>query len=128
MSLSPQSFDIFCEHVGFEVDERSGFAFAQGGYFVSVRNDPNAESLFGNFGDGQADAVDGDRSFENEVAHQFARRFNFEKPIGAAFFEDSNFTNAIDVAGDEVAVQAFANSERAFEINGRTDLQGLKVR
>src|SRR4051794_11244773 len=65
-----QSFDVLGEHVGFEVDGIAGLLGAQRGDGQRVRDDGDVEGAptVVEGGDGEADAVDGDRSLPDHVA------------------------------------------------------------
>lgn len=66
-----QALDVFGEEVGFEVHGVADLALMQGGDGEGVRDDPKAETFREHFGHGEADAIDGDAAFEDEVAQDF---------------------------------------------------------
>src|SRR5215218_9670906 len=71
-----QTFDVLGQHVDFEVDGIAGRLGAQGRDGERVRDDRDVEGPRNvvERGDGEADAVDGDRTLLDDVAQQLGRR------------------------------------------------------
>jgi hypothetical protein len=118
---------VFAQHIGFKIHRVADFAFAQGGDFEGVGDDPDAEAFFGHIGDGEADAVHGDGAFEDDVAQDIGGCGNVEDVVGAGAFPAGDFAEAIHVAGDEVSAEASACGEGAFEVYMRARLHELQV-
>ena len=70
-------------------------------------------------GDGEADAVDGDRAFHRHVTFDFGRDAHAEPPVGPFGCQARDAANAVHVALDEVAAEFLAAGERTFEIDAR---------
>ena len=69
-------------------------------------------------GDGEADAVDGDRAFFGDVAAQILRDADGEPPVFAFGREARDAADAVNVTLDEMAAEARSGGERALEIHG----------
>ncbi len=117
--------DVFAEDIGFEIDQITGAAGLEIGDIARVRDDPDAEPVAADAGDGQADAIDGDRAFLDDVAHDGRRRFDVEDVILAVLFEPPHLAPGIDVAEDEVAVEPGIGPERALEVDASNRNQNL---
>ena len=63
LSVGEEFFDVFGEHVTFEVDAGTGLIGAERSVFKGMRNDGDREFAVGDAGDGEADAIDGDAAF-----------------------------------------------------------------
>ncbi len=124
---SEEFFDVFAEEIGFEVDLGAGGPLAQGGDLVGVRDDPDPESARDEVGDGEADAVQGDRSFEDDIAHDVGRGGDIQEPILAGPFPAEDCAQSVDVAGHEVAAQLGRGAEGALEVDEGSDPAELEV-
>lgn len=102
-------------------------AAAEVGDLMGVGNDPNGQPVRPDFGHGQAHAVDGDGAFHDDVAHEFGRRNDAEVPVGAALLEDVHPSRAIDVAGDEMAMDTAVREEGSLQIDEGAGLEELEV-
>ena len=120
-------FDVFGEHIEFQVDSVTDFSGAEVGGFARVGDDPGGEVIRANFGDGEADAIDGDGALEDEVAGGLGREGDLEEEIGAAGFQLEDGGGAIDVALDEVAAHAGIGAHGAFEVDPVAGLEGAEV-
>src|SRR5579862_6709214 len=79
--LRNKFLDVFAQQIRFEINGVSDLPFPQRGDFVSVRNDPDAKALLVDAGDRQADAIHGNRTFEDHVAHDLGWRCNVEHVV-----------------------------------------------
>ena len=70
------------------------------------------ERPVGGFGDRQRDAVDGDRSFGHDVAHQLRRGIDVDVPGVADRSDRRDPPGAVDVALDDVAVRGGRSTAR----------------
>src|SRR5436190_2530598 len=118
---------VFAEQVCLEVHGISNRALAQRGVFIRVRNDPDAKTFFAHTGDGEADSVHGDGSFEDNVTHHFRRRGDVEHVILAGAFPPPNLSDAVNVAGDEMASEFGIGAERTFQVHERAGPGELQV-
>ena len=62
-----EASDLLGDHVGFEVDTATGAKLAEESDFEGVRNEQDFERRVFNFVDGQADPVDRDGAFLEEI-------------------------------------------------------------
>jgi hypothetical protein len=126
-SGSEKLFDVFTEEVGFKIHGIADLAFAKRGDFISVRDDPDAETVFLHGSDGEADAIERDRTFVDHVAHDFGRCGDIEDVIALDAFPPGDLADAIDVAGDKMAAEFAARTEGAFEIYASTNFSELEI-
>ena len=65
--------------------------------------------------DREADAVNGNRSFENQITIQFGGNADFQPPVFVAdLLEGNKFARAVNVSLHDVTVKAAGRGERAF--------------
>jgi hypothetical protein len=76
-----------------------------------------AVAAVGDVVDGQADTIDCDRALEGEKARERLRRRDGEQPRLADALEACDRADAVDVAADEVAVEAVAGAQRLLEVD-----------
>lgn len=105
----------------------AGVAVLEGSDGAGVGDDPGGEGFCGDGGDGEADAIESDGAFVDDVFEEWFGNGGFEEKIGAALLEGFNLGEAIDVAGDEVAVHAAIDGERALEVYASSGLSKLEV-
>src|SRR5687768_10451405 len=77
-------------------------------------------------GDGEADAVEGDGAFGGDEFHEVARGFDGEAAFGSHGALDEA-GGAVDVALDEVAVEAIAGLERPLDVDAVAGLEQAEV-
>ena len=76
--------------------------------------------------DGQADAVDRNRAFFNDIAcAALAGKFDFEIPRIAFPVEPPDAADAVDVALNNMAAESRIGSHRPLEIDDRADVARL---
>src|SRR5579872_2110737 len=114
--------DIFAENIALEIYSVARLAITKVGVLVGVGN-------YGNFRDtravipargGEADAVDGDRAFRNDVPREILGNFH-AKPPAVAFstfaVEMCHAACAVDVTLNKVATQFFAGGGWLLEVD-----------
>jgi hypothetical protein len=82
-----------------------------------VGNNPGDETSRQHVSNRQADSIDGDRTFDGDVARESGWQFDFETVIGALFCKIDNVSGAIDVALHEVSTEAVSRAEGALKID-----------
>lgn len=120
-------FDVFSDEVGFQVDEVAGFSVAEGGDFVSMGNDPDAEAFFKDAGHGEADSIDGDRAFVDDIPHDVGGGIDIEHIILTLAFPALDPAGAVDVAGDDMPAEPSVRRQWTFEVYQRARLHGVQV-
>src|SRR6185369_8843128 len=83
------------------------------GDFERMRDEVNLEHAALHMVHGQAHAVDADRALAGDVAGKLVRGAHLED----ALLEAGHFSDAVDVAGDEVAAEALAHGEGFFKVH-----------
>ncbi len=78
-------------------------------------------------GDGQADSIDGNGAFLNDVPHDRRRRFDVEDVVLAIALEAPHFSTSVDVTEHEVTVEPRIRAERTLEIHQGTFLHEFKI-
>jgi len=131
LSLSPGSnkfLDVFAEQIGFEIHGVAHFALPQGGDFVGVGDDPDAEILFFDARHSEADAIDGDGTLRDDITHHFRRRSDVEHVILPGTFPADDFTEAIKHLNPRKPVVIVSDSAAVTEkVRGLADALVLKV-
>src|ERR1700678_1259881 len=79
-SFRHEPLQIAGDHVYFYVDTVVHFELAQSGHLQRVRNDIDVEAASGDVVDGQADAVDANRTLGRHEAHQGGRQLELQAP------------------------------------------------
>lgn len=90
-------------------------------------DDPDVETTSLHFSHGQADAVDGNGSFRNQVTFASIGDFDFQHVVGSLPLPADHGSGAVDVAGDEVAAEAGIGAERPLEVDAAAGLQSQEV-
>src|SRR5690348_3060349 len=85
-SLGSKPLDVFAQNIRLQVHRISELAPFQSCNLQCVRDNPDAETLFANLGDSQADSIDGDGAFRDDIAHNSRRRSNLQHPVGPGCF------------------------------------------
>ena len=93
-----------------------------------MRNEGHAESIVLDIDERQADAIDRDRTFAGHLGELSRRSAELHRtPIGVVV-PGVDGADGVDMAGDVVAADRVAGSERLFEIDHRTGQQFAEVR
>ena len=69
--------------------------------------------------DGEADAINADRTFQNDVAREVFRDAHTVPPVFAFRGEMRYLANRVHVTENKVAAKFLARGERPFEIDAR---------
>ena len=118
---------IFTDQIEFQVDE----AFRGDGLdicmFEGIRDDSNVE--FGSFDveDGEADAIEANGSFFDDEVAEFLREFEAVFPTAIHVFPFEAGGGGIDMALDDVAVEATVHHHTSFEVDEVAWLPAAKV-
>ena len=117
------ALNIFSQNVGFQIDGIAGNAIADIGVFVGVGNHRNFGDAIVPARNGQADAIDGDGAFGNDVARQVRWNFDSVDPTVAVRREVRNAAGAIHVTENKMAAEFFSGGKWLFEIYARASFQ-----
>ena len=121
------AFDVFGEKVELEVDAVAGGAGVEVGVGVGVRDDPAGEAVLRDFGDGEADAIDGDAAFIDEVVGRLGGEGDLEAVVGAVLGVVEEFGGGIDVALDEVSAHFGSGVEGGLEVDFAAELDAAEA-
>src|SRR5437899_5154440 len=91
-------------------------------------DDPDAKPLFLDCRHRQADPIDGDGTFEDDVAHDLLWRGNVQNVVLPAPFPTGNLAEAVDVTGDKMATEITVRSQGAFQVDQRSRANKRKIR
>src|SRR5581483_768750 len=118
-----QLLDVLADQIDLEVDVLELALLRQRGGGLRVRDDRDLEAAPVDAVDREADAVDGDRAFLDDVAEQL--RLGADRHVDglAARTHFIDAADAVDVAGDQVAAEAIAEAHRPLEVHRRAGLQ-----
>src|SRR5438093_1911197 len=109
--------DVLGHDVHLDVDAVAGALAPDGGRGKGVRNYRHREALVGHPGDGQADAIDGNGSFFNDVGGEILRDANLH-PAGFALRPDSHdCPHVIHMSLHQMPSQARVQSEWALQVH-----------
>src|SRR5215472_10333210 len=114
------ALDVFSQDVALEVHRVAGLSVADVGVVIGVRNDGHFRDAIVPPRDGEADAVNRDRSLRNDVACQLIGDFDAVPPVFAFSREMRNAADRVHVSQNKVAAQFLARSERLLEIHAQT--------
>ena len=109
--------EVAGEHICFYVYSGAGFVSGEEGVLHSVRNDGESELLFMNVVDGEADAVDGDASFGDNVLYELFGDFDVDVGgVGeSVYFGD--FSDGVDVSLYDVSFESVAELHGGFHVD-----------
>ena len=99
-------FNIFSDDVAFEVHRFARLFAEQDGLRAGVRNDGDREVCVRHRRDRQADTVNGDRAFFDDVAQQGSGGLDLDPDRVVLALLRGNRARAVDVAGDDVTAEA----------------------
>jgi len=105
------------QNVRFEVESPAGFSTAERRQFQRRGYQRDFKNVFVGGGDGETDAVDGDRAFGRQVFRERVGGFDAETRfilVGDLMHQDAD---GVDVALDEMAVETIAEFQRAFDVD-----------
>jgi hypothetical protein len=75
----------------------------------------------------EADAIDGNGTLRHHVAHHVVWREDFEHPILARLLPADNAADAVDVAGNQMTVEAATGLEGALQIHQGSFVSKLEI-
>src|SRR3954447_3404418 len=114
---------VLREHVDFQVDGSPRRRAAERGALQRLRDERHGEPLLAEVGDGQRDAVDGDRALLDDVAQQRGLGVDGHDPREPLVAHLADHAEAVDVALDDVAAQAVGRPQRQLEVDGAVGLE-----
>ena len=128
MALGEIAFDVSAEDVDFEVDGVAGGTVADVGVLIGVGDHGNFgdRKLAGGrpAGDGEADAVNGERAFPDDVGREACGDLDAEEPGVAVLTKVRHAADGVHVAEDEVAAEFLSGGQRLLEIYASTGSEG----
>ena len=80
-------------------------------------DDPETEAIFAERGDGQADAIDGDRPLLDQVTGSGFRQRDDQIEIRSLGFRGEDLGRGVDVPLHEVTAEASVGTQGSFEIH-----------
>lgn len=130
LAFGEVTLDVFCENVDFEVHGIAGGEIGDVGVPEGIRDDGDFGDirLILPIGDGQANAIDGDGAFTDDVRREFGGNLDAEIPGVALRCEVHDAADFVHVAKDEVAAEFFACGKRLFEVDSGARLKERKRR
>src|ERR1700747_398017 len=119
-SRCDEALDVFREDIHFDVDCVIDGHRVDVGVLMREGNDGDVGDAIVRMpaGDGEADTVDGDRTFFDDVAAQILRDADGEPPVVAFGDERRDAPDSVDVALNEMAAEASGGGKWALEIHG----------
>src|ERR1700730_8054197 len=114
-----EPLDVLGEDVTFEIHGFAGGAGPERCHGQRVRDDRDAEAVVVRRGNGEADAVHGDRALVHDVAHNFGRRVEtHERRAVGLLLAGAHGAGAVDVTLHEVAAEPVGQPQRPLEVDG----------
>src|ERR1035437_214109 len=118
--------DIFSDYIAFKIYRIAGSTFAQIGVRVGIGDDGDLRDAIFPARDGEADAVDGDRAFADDIAGEIFRDFDGQPPAVAFALQFGDPADRVNVAENEVTAEFFSGGERLLEVDERAGFQGVR--
>src|SRR3954447_9696163 len=113
---------ILGDHVDLQVHGAAHVGAAQVRAFQRLGDQRHVEGRVVDPGDGQADAVDGDRALLNHVAQQLGRRLDGHHAGEAVLRDARDDADAVDVTLHDVAAQARVRAQGEIQVDLRAGL------
>ncbi len=110
-------YNCFCEDVGFEVHGPAEWAAGEGGAVEGGGDEGHFKMIVFYGGDGEADAVEGDGALRDDKFGEFGRGAEGQACFVGAVAPGEEFGDAVDVALDDMAIEAGCGQERALEMD-----------
>src|SRR6267378_2174371 len=123
-----QALDVLCEDIALDVYGVARLERREIRVFVGEGDDGSFDDAVVPAGDGQADAVEGDRAFHRDVSREFFGHANAEPPVRAFGFEARHAADPVHVALHEMSAQFFHRCQGTFEIDARAGLHFAETR
>src|SRR5450830_1451665 len=115
------AFNITRNQVNFQIDLAVDFQVLECGDLNRVRNQVDREAAAAgdvfHTVDGERNAVDYDGAFVGEILVECRRGFDDQFPGFADRFKFAHHAEAVDVAGDQMAAEAFCQGQGFFQID-----------
>ena len=92
-----------------------------------VGDDPDREGILADFGDGEADAVDGHGAFVGQVSCELGGQFEIQAKIASVFFGATEGDRRVHMTLHEVPPQSAADRQGSLEIHAGAGLQRAEV-
>jgi hypothetical protein len=113
LGLGLAALGVLGEDVDLDVEHGAGEQAVEAGRLVGVGDDGDLDDALAQRGDGETDALDGDRSLGDDVADEDLGEFKAQAPVGVGGaggdgVERDEAGGAVDVALDDVAAEGRA--------------------
>lgn len=126
-AVAKSAFDVLACDIDFEVCAVSDALCADHGGDLGVRDQRYREGVVLCVNDGKACAIDSDVSFGDDIAHEVERDAK-GIILGIAFGDlVDHFDGGVYVALDIMPTDGAVRAQRAFEVDGRADLERSEV-
>lgn len=112
-----QPLDVFRQNVELEVNESAGLRLFQIRMHPRVRNNPSDETLGQHFSGCQADSVNSDGAFCDDVARELHRQLDLKSIVSALLCKVDNARGAINVALHEMSPQGVSRGEGTLKVH-----------
>src|SRR5436190_14001560 len=119
---------VLREHVDFQIDGSPRRRSAQGRPLQRLGDERHREPVVAEVGDGQRDAVDGDRTLLDDVAQQRRLGVDDDDPREPLVTHLAHHGEAVDVPLDDVSAQAVGGPQRQLEVDGAVRLERAERR
>lgn len=116
-----ESLDVFADHIGFDIDMLSLIFKSNRGPLGGVRYNADGETLPVTTVNRQTGAVHGNRALGNHVARQRLGGLNGDDDGIADRLPPLDRSNAVDMAGNQVTVNAVRKAHGSFQIDTIAD-------
>src|SRR5258708_7122144 len=120
------ALDVAREHVDLEVHVRAWRQGAQGRHCPRVRDEVHLEAQTLDAIDRKAYSIDRDRALARDEARERRGRLDHEPRASAQLFERDDFAHGIDVARDEMPVDALAEAQRLSQVHFTPRLEPVR--
>src|SRR5438552_8336697 len=122
------SLHVLGEQIELEVHHVTGLRHFQVRGTERVRNDPGSEALVIYLCNREADPINDDRSFFDDITHILRGQPDLKSPIAGLFVQGSDGRGAIDMPLHEMPSQSRAGRERSLQIDGAATLECSQIR
>src|SRR2546423_3984354 len=116
-SSGEQALDVLRQDVDLEVDGGARTQLGERGRGERVRDERDLDAPVVEGGDGQRDALDGDRALLDAVAEELGRRLDAQADAVALGVRPLPGPDAVHVALDVVAAERLAGPERRLDVH-----------
>src|SRR5437762_11937020 len=109
--------DVLADHVAFEVDAIAGLDAAQVRVLHGERHELHVEPIGAQAGDGEADAVHGDRAFVYEKGREAWRKTDGEPVKLGVLAQLLHVADGVHVSLHEVSAESAVGAQRPFQVH-----------